>query len=327
MSSSPCSFCNRDKNNITIYNVSSCSHRICSLCLYERIFTNHIHEFQESMDLKIKCKCEKGYINKNSSEIMSLIKEKKEFEEKEIKESKSFYSDVIVEGCECYNGEKKKGHKFSDFFCLDCLKFLCKECRYDIKNEHLGHRIMKSKDMVINIKNNILNIKLKYKTLDDFQDKCDNFTKIFEEVIERDINTFLKNIDNLIESLYNLKQNYIEKYKKELGIYIKTFRFIKIYYLNYYKDRKNSLKISKEEENDIFKLKYLNNISYELKDIKINGSQLLEREIIKLKNNIEKLNNITNNNKLIKGEFIFEKIKKIIKLLNILKHLIHLLMD
>ena len=286
MNSSSCSFCDRDNNNLTIYNVSSCSHRICSLCLYERIFTNHIHEFQESMFIKIKCKCEKGYINKNFSEILSLIKEKDELDEKEIEENKSFYSDVIIEGCECYSGEKKNGHKFSDFFCLDCLKFICNECRYDIKNVHLNHRIMNSKELVINIRNNIINMNLKNNTLDDFQDKCDNFTKIFEEVIERDINNSLKNIDDLLDSLNNIKKNYIEKYKKELGVYIKIFRLLKIFYLNYYKDRKNALKIAKEQENDIFKLKYLNNISYELKDIKINHSLLFEKEILKLKNNI-----------------------------------------
>lgn len=309
MNSWPCSFCNRDNNNLTIFNVSSCSHKICSLCLYERIFTNHIHEFQESMLLKIKCKCEKGYINKNSSEILSLIKEKDELDQKEIEENKSFFSDIIIEGCECYSGEKKKGHKFSEYFCLDCLKFICKECRYDIKNVHLTHRIRNSKELVIDIKNNIINLKLKNNTLDDFQERCDNLSKIFEEVIERDINNSLKNIDDLIDSLNNLKTNYIEKYKNELGLYLKTFRFIKIFYLNYYKDRKNALKISKEQENDLFKLKYLNNISYELKEIKINHSQLFEKELLKLKNNIDKLNN-TIKNKLIKGDFIFEKVKK-----------------
>ena len=311
-----CSFCNRD--NLPITNISSCSHRICTLCLYERIFSNHINEFQEAMDIKIKCKCEKGYLNKNASEILSLIKEKAELEEQEIEENKSL-SNIIVEGCECSTGNKN-GRKFSEYFCLDCLKFICEKCRYDIKNIHLKHRILKSKELIINIKNNIINMSLKNKTLDDFQEKCDSLSKIFEDEIDKHLNNSLNNIDDLINCLNNLKKDYIEKYKKELAVYLKTFRFIKIFYLNYYKDRKTALKISEEEANDIFKLKYLNNISYELMDIKINHSQLFDKEISKLKNSIDKLKNITKN-KLIKADFVFEKIKKNFKMMeNFLTH-------
>ena len=65
-----CFFCNK---NIFKLKAFSCSHKICTLCLYERIFTNHIQEFQGQNELKIKCKCENGYLNQNLSQIFEIF--------------------------------------------------------------------------------------------------------------------------------------------------------------------------------------------------------------------------------------------------------------
>ena len=300
-----CFFCNQENSDLITFSI--CSHRICTLCLYERIFANHMQEFQGKTELKIKCKCENGYLNKKLLDLFSLIKRKLQLDEHEIEEKNS-ENFKIVEGCECISNKNISGQRFSDYFCLDCLKFICKKCKIDVKNTHLKHRILNSKYLIRTLKENIKNIDLKNKTLEDFQEKIENFSLIFEKMINDNFNNTIKNIDNFIESAQNLKKFYIQKYKEELGIYLETFRFIKIFYLNYYNDRKRELKIKEHEKSNIFKLKYLNNITFELIDIKMNHSLIIDKEILKLKKFIEKLQNPEN--KLIVGKFIFEKIKK-----------------
>ena len=78
--------------------------------------------------------------------------------------------------------------------------------------------------------------------------------------------------------------------------------------MNYYKDKANEFKNIEAEKSNIFKLKYLNNISYEFIDMKLEQKESIEKKIEELKSKVEDL--ITNNEKIIKGQFFFEKIKK-----------------
>ena len=257
-----CLFCN--KENVKLINFSICSHGICTLCLYERIFSNYIQTFQGQNELKIKCKCENGYLNQSNSQIFNLIKEKGEIYEKE--DNISEQSKLIYEGCECANNKDKK-KIFSEYFCIDCMIFICKKCKSDIKNLHLNHRLLNSKYLVRSLKNNIRNVELKNKTLEEFQEKWDNLSAIFENMIQNNFNDTLKRIDDLIESAKSLKEFYIKKYKQELGLYLQAFKNINMFYTNYYKDKSNELKNIEAKQNNIFRLKYLNNISYEFIDM------------------------------------------------------------
>ena len=303
-----CFFCNKGFFNLKTF---SCSHKICTLCLYERIFTNHIQELQGQNELKIKCKCENGYLNQNLAQIFDIFKEKSEINRKELEENNSENSQKIIEGCECTAEENVKiGKKFSEFFCLDCMKFICKNCKNDIKNPHLKHRILNSNNLIKIMKDNIRNIDLKYKTLDDFQERYEHLSESFENIIGSNFNNTILKLDNLIECAKNLKNYYIKKYKEDLGLYLKTFKYLKIFYLNYYKDKNNELRISENKNNNIYKLKYLNNISYEFIDMKINHSPLFDKELSRLIKYMEKLQNPQSENKFIVGQFIFEKIKK-----------------
>ena len=303
-----CFFCNKIDSTLNIF--SCCSHRICNLCLYERIFSNHIHEFQGHIKLKIKCKCEIGYLDKKLSEILNLIKEKNYLDEIEKEENISDNPKIIMEGCECSNENKVDGKKFSEFFCLDCYKFICKKCKDDIKNIHSKHRIIDSKHLIRLIKDNIRKIKLNNETIDSFEEKCNNLSKKFEDIIDNNFNNTVKKIDDLIDRIKNLKEFYIQKYKYELGMCLAAFKCIKLFYINFYKDKTNELKIIQAEKCNIYKLKYLNNISYEFIDMKINHSQLIDREISQITKSIENLQNPENKNRFISGKFFFQEIKK-----------------
>ena len=303
-----CFFCNRD--NLKLYIFLKCSHRICSFCLYERIFSNHIHEFQGQIKLRIKCKCESGYLDKKQADIINLIVEKDSLEEKEDNEKESENDDKTIEGCECSAEEKKIGKKFSDFFCMDCFKFICKKCKDDIKNKHIKHRIRDSFFLLKTLRNNIKTVNLRNKTLEEFNEKFKNFSEEFSTLIDNNYNNTIKNLDDLMESVANLKEFYIRKYKEELGAYLKTFKLIKIYYLNYYNDKKKELTNKKTHGCNIYKLKYLNNITYELAKVQMKHSDFFNKEVTRLKKFIDKLLSPDFSKKLIEGKFIFEEIKK-----------------
>ena len=74
-----CYFCNQEKSNLSTFSI--CSHKICNSCLYWRIFSNHINEFQGQAKLTIKCKCGKGYLYQKLTEILKILKEKKDSDE------------------------------------------------------------------------------------------------------------------------------------------------------------------------------------------------------------------------------------------------------
>ena len=120
------------------------------------------------------------------------------------------------------------------------------------------HRIINSKHLIRLIKDNVKKIKLKNKTIDIFQEKCDGLSKLFVDTINNNFNNTIKKIDDLIDSAKTLKEFYIKKYKSEFEIYLATFKCLKLLYLNYYNDKANELKNIEAEKSNIFKLKYLN---------------------------------------------------------------------
>ena len=303
-----CFFCNRE--NLNFYIFSLCSHRICPLCLYERIFTNHIQEFQGQTKLVIKCKCENGYINQKLSDIVELFIKKDKLEEKEDIENSSENSNIIIEGCECSDNKNKLGKLFSEYFCLDCLKFVCKECKEDITNLHIKHRVVNSKFIIKSLKDNIRNLNLKYTNLEVFKEKYKNLSQNFGEMIDTNYNNTIKNLDDLMDSVAALKEYYIQEYKKELEIYLKTMKIIKIFYLNYYNDKTKEFKNIESEKSNIYRLKYLNNITYELNDVQMEHSKIFDEKIEKLISQVKKLQSSESAKMLLKGKFKFKKIKK-----------------
>ena len=149
------------------------------------------------------------------------------------------------------------------------------------------------------------NAELKTNSLEEFQEKWDNLSEVFENMIQNNFNNTLKKIDDLIDSAKSLKEFYIKKYKQELGLYLQTFKNIYMFYVNYYKDKNNEKKNIEAKQNNIFRLKYLNNISYEFIDMKMKNSLFFDKEILKLTKYMEKLQNPELKNKLIIGQFIF----------------------
>ena len=301
-----CYFCNRD--NIKLFTFPKCCHKICISCFYERLFSKHLHEFHNNTKLEVKCKCEIGFLQQSITDIYKLIKAKAELDKKEEEENLDENSKKLIEGCDCSDNDKKIGKKFSEYLCLDCLKYVCKKCKSDMKGIHIKHRVVNSKNLIRLVKDNIRNMKLKNENMENFIKKCNEISDKFEDLIGKYFNSTLEKLDDLIRNINNIKEEYIKNFKEELGNYIKIFRIIKIFYLNYYKDKANEFKNIEAEKNNIFKLKYLNNISYEFIDMKLIQKENIANKIEELKSKVEELKE--NNEKIIKGEFFFEKIQK-----------------
>lgn len=307
-----CYFCNQEKTNLSTFSI--CSHKICNSCLYWRIFSNHINEFQGQEKLTIKCKCEKGYLYKKLAEILKLLKEKKDSDESSSYKKRNNINIETTEGCQCKINQKKDSNKFSSFFCLDCLQYICSKCKNNITNNHYNHRVTDSKYLIRSLKNNIRNFDLKMKHVENFQERIESFSHKFEEIIEKDFNITLGGIDGLIQSMQNLREYYIKTYKEKMCRYIQTLSFLKIFYLNFYKDREMYMNIIEPEKNNIYTLIYLNSISHELISMNLTHSTALENEIIKIRKAVESL--LSKEQNLFEGKFIFQKIKKEFKLIN-----------
>ena len=63
----PCDFCNNSYEDLHVF---SCDHKICSLCLFRRIFIQNIKEFNNSENqIEIKFKCKDGDLKKDIDEL------------------------------------------------------------------------------------------------------------------------------------------------------------------------------------------------------------------------------------------------------------------
>ena len=306
-----CYFCNQEKNNLSSFSI--CSHKICNSCLYWRIFSNHINELQGQDKLTIKCKCEKGYLYQKLSDILKLLKEKKDSDETNLYKKRNNIKMEITEGCQCKINPKSDANKFSSFFCLDCLQYVCTKCKNDKTNMHFNHRVTDSKFLIRGLKNNIRDFDLKMKHMENFQERINSFSNKFEELIEKDFNITLNGIDDLINSVNKLKEYYVKTYKEKIGRYIQTLSFLKVFYLNFYKDRDIYMNIEEPEKNDIYTLINLNSISHELISMKLTHSPFFENEILKIKKAVDGL--LTKEEVLVNSQFTFEKIKKGYKML------------
>lgn len=293
-----CFFCKEKKEEIN--SLSSCDHKICDNCLYEKIFTNHIKDFQGQPTITVRCICEKGFIEKKLSEISILLKKKHEEIIKNQQDLLGFEWVKKIEKCEKHNKDKLQ-------YCLDCYKDVCEECSTNLLYEHYSHRILNYDYIISFTKENISETHLKNKDLDQFLKKCNEMSIKFQETINHSFNYSVQKIDDVIEMAMKLKENYISQYKEQLENCIQTFKIIKLFYMNFYNDK--SFELSKNNNNnDIFTLRYLNNILYELSDIKITHNQKIDELT---KSIINKLDSFT---KLkfdyLSTTFSFEKIEK-----------------
>ena len=166
---------------------------------------------------------------------------------------------------------------YLNYYCIECFNHVCKKCTAELTNEHHTHRVLSCAKLKRTIKNNIdQNLILKFDD-DSFKVICNNISLEIQKEVQM-FNKTIEQIDNLIKGICDFRDEYIKKYKIELKNIVQNFKIIKIYYMNYYNDLKIA-KENKEKCDNINFLRYVNNISYEFEDMKIEHSDTLSKKI------------------------------------------------
>lgn len=289
-----CSYCQR--NFLSLFEFIPCGHKICISCMFQRIFINNIQDFTGVSMIKVKCKCGKGDLDQTLNDVSSIIMKKTELDEK----NKDEETREEMKMC------KKHPNIYLNYYCIECFNHVCKKCKEDLLDEHHTHRVLSCAKLKRTIKNDIeKNLILKFDD-NSFKIICNNISSEIQKEVEM-FNKTIEQIDELIKSVCEFRDDYIKKYKEELKNIVQNFKIIKIYYMNYY----NDLKIAKENQekcNNINFLRYVNNISYEFADMKIMHSDLLSKKISEFTSSLEKFKK--GSSKYINVNYIFTEGKR-----------------
>ena len=219
------------------YEFNECHHYYCVYCLFRNLFLNHINELIEQNEITVKCKCNKG---------------KKKFSFDEIKDIIKFKSDIKE------NDEKpicREHDSNCELFCKNCQKYICYHCR----SGHKSHKIVQNSIFVRMYKDFIKGMPLKFKYSENFKLNLDKSVDKFNKDLAEKTSSAIKEIDEFIEDLHNIKKNYILKLKEIQENGLQSINLIKSFYYEYYSDLSNI-----ETDNDIFSLRYLASYKKEL---------------------------------------------------------------
>lgn len=269
----------------------TCHHKICSICLFRLIFTKHIHQFKTSERQEILCTCknEDRRLYLELSEIFNLLKAKATSETKRPQRKK----------CETHNKDK-------EYFCLDCNILICEECASSQGDEHYSHKMENNELLANKTKHFFSTIDIKNQTFESFAEHLNSLGKKFQEVIEVSYDTTLKLIDSTMQLLTSFRSDYITHYKNKLEKGVFTLKILKLFYLNYYFDRDRA--INSQKFQNLYLLKYLNDINYEIEDVNINHNANVNQQLLSIKKILEDLRKVTDN--VVSISFSFKEIPK-----------------
>ena len=295
-----CFYCQR--NFSTLYEFLKCNHKICTNCLFQRIFINNIQDFTGVNIINVKCKCGKGDLDQTLADVSSTIMKKTEMDEKN-KDSDTQEEEIKI----CPN--HKKSVFYLNYYCIECFTHICKECQSQQTNDHHCHRILPCGKLKKIIKNNIDNNLFLNFDSENFKVLCDDIAKKIQNEVEINFNQTLNLIDTNIKSLCEFREEYVKKYKEEIQNIIQTFKIIKIFYMNYYNDKE----IIKEKGNsckNINFLRYVNNISYEFGGFKIEHNNDIDKHSKEINNLLKQIKQSQVEKKLLSYDFYFTETKR-----------------
>ena len=294
--------CDNCHETVTDYYKYSCNHKVCTLCLYRRIFCNYLKDFKNDNEIiTIKCQKDEGTLGKNFNEIETLLQKKLEIDiEREMsKKSKMFSNSTPF----C----KEHKSKYINQYCLNCSLSICQECVKTHLENNKTHLIVPSSKLAIRYKRSIKELPLKIPNKDLFIKKFDVMTSKIEQSLQKDYNDTLRQINELANSLYLFKKNFEESYEKELTRCVKSLKLIKLFYLNYYYDKdlcKDSIEVNL--------LRFVNNISLEFMDLNIVHDKSINSKLGEIKSILESMSQANRQN-IININYNFDEVPRSFK--------------
>ncbi len=261
------------------YQFNECHHYYCVFCLFRNIFINHISELIDQNEIKVKCKCNKGKKIFTLKEIDDII----EFKSK-INESNEKYS----QKCRIHDSK-------SEFFCKNCQKYICRHC----KLEHKSHKIVLASIYVRMYKDFIKGMPLKFKYSENFKLNLDLSVDKFSKDLAEKTNSAIKEINELIDKLIDIKKDYILQLKKIQENGLQSMNLIKSFYREYYSDLEKI-----DSDYDIFSLRYLASYKKELDKFEMSYNIGIFPKLEEIRTQIKNLKSLIENPFSLKMNYI-----------------------
>ena len=292
------------------YQMENCSHIYCVNCIYQDIFIKSLSKVNTLGSFTVDCQCEHGFTTISIDSMEELFSKKYTVDSQDFKEK--FF-------CAKHKDTEKT------LFCKTCKMYLCPKCTTVNENmneetelslksllsgdasadnfskefaeinehEHDYHNVVVAEDLCNKYKEFLKDLQIQNKTANQFVEKFNQVISNYESELENEIDITLKQIDEIVEKLCNIKEEYAKIIEKKYSNCNNLLKMIKLFYVNYYLDYENHLNIS-----DVFTLQYLKNVNYEfggLEFTKENDDNALEKLLINIKNEVNKINISKNN--------------------------------
>ena len=264
-----CYICDKGSEKILDdYEFNDCHHYYCVFCLFRSIFYNNINDFVDQNVITVKCKCKRGKKKFNFEEINKLLKFKSDIEKN---------NEKLIQKCRLHDSN-------CELFCKTCQKYICYHC----KVSHSSHKISQNSIFIRMYKDFIKGMPLKYKYPENFKLNLDKSVDGFNKELAEKTNSVIKEINELIDELGNIKKNYILKLKEIQENGLQSINLIKSFYCEYYSDLSNI-----NNDNDIFSLRYLASYKKELENFKMKYNAGIFPKLEDIRNQINNLKSLT----------------------------------
>ena len=271
--SDPCDFCTNIYEDLYTF---SCNHKICSLCLFRRIFIKNIKDLNNSENkIEIKCKCKDGILNKTIEEILEINNQKNKIYTEIFKSQ----NNISLQGNRLCSVHKDK---IVSNYCSDCFKDICVDCISNNNNLHLNHHTFSNEYIISYLKKELNNTKLNLITKEAFEQKWNDICKKIKDETQNNFDETMVKIQEVAQTIIELRKDYEEKYKNELTKIVQVLKLFKLFYLDYYLEKKEA-----EDTNDINLLRYTNSITNELSDIEIKKDDIFFNKLENIKNSLD----------------------------------------
>lgn len=276
MESSNCYQC---KSHTSINTQLSCNHIICLFCIKKQLMLNLFTHLSPDQSYLFKCKCKKGEGKLSIEFLLQLLSHKlnakcpkhsqiyedycpkcrlwickdcKEYFHNEYFSKHILYEDENINIGKCINHSEDK-----EAYCKDCKIELCKRCN---KNEHNNHLVISFNTYLKQIDSS--KQQFLRKTYEDYSLFIKEELNKTEEQNQRHYDDVISVIDQIIEKLLLLKNNYLQKEKeRKIDLLKKHIQLIDKIYNYYYREMNR-------KEIDIHLIKFLHKANCELKQIK-----------------------------------------------------------